>query len=196
MQDPVKLYNPTKLSDFQNKYSLIDWTGILKSLIPNGGIQVTDKIIVTTPEYYERLNALLSSGITLQTLQEYFIIRYVLSKVYSLDNASRAANRAMNGEISSGTSVEQPRWRICVGFTSNTYSNSLGRYYTLKKFGSEAERERAAKFLTTIHEAWLNRIPQIDWLDEQTRKKTIEKVIIPSFSDFVTISNFFLYRSI
>jgi predicted metalloendopeptidase len=178
MQDPVKLYNPTTISDFQTQIPLIDWTGIVKSLIPqgDGGIQAPNTIIVRTPDYYQRLNSLLSNDITLLTLQEYFIIQYVLAKVYSLDDASRAANRKMNGEISSGTSVEQPRWRVCVGYTSNTFSNSLGRYYTLKKFGSEAERKKAEAFLTTIHEAWLNRLPQIEWLDEQTRAKAIEKV--------------------
>lgn len=83
----------------------------------------------------------------------------------------------MNGEISSGTSVEQPRWRTCVGYTSLSFANSLARYYTLKKFGSESERNKAETFLKTIHDAWLNRIPEITWLDDQTREKAIEKVL-------------------
>lgn len=180
MQDPVKLYNPTKLSDFQIQNPLIDWTGILESLIPNGGIHSPDTIIVRTPEYYQKLNDLLSNETTLLTLQEYLIIQFIVAKVYSLDDASRAANRKMSGDISSGTSVEQPRWRICVGYTSNTFANSLGRYYTLKKFGCEAERKKAELFLKTIHDAWLDRIPHIDWLDEQTRAKAVEKVGLSS----------------
>lgn len=177
MQDPVKAYNPTKLSDFQAKNSLIDWTNLLESIIPYGGINLPDTIIVRTPEYFDKLHTLLSNNISLQTLQEYFVIQYVTSRVYSLDDASRAANRKMNAEISSGTTTEQPRWRICVGYTSLSFSNSIGRYYTLQKFGSETERNRAETFLTTIHEAWLNRIPEIKWLDDQTRAKAIEKVI-------------------
>ncbi|KAI9365273.1 hypothetical protein BD770DRAFT_357312 [Pilaira anomala] len=176
MQDPVKAYNPTKLSEFQAKNPLIDWTNLLESIIPYGGINLPDTIIVRTPEYFDKLHTLLSNNISLQTLQEYFVIQYVTSRVYSLDDASRAANRKMNGEISSGTTTEQPRWRICVGYTSLSFSNSIGRYYTLQKFGSETERNRAETFLTTIHEAWLNRIPEIKWLDDQTRAKAIEKV--------------------
>lgn len=185
MQDPVKSYNPTKLSDFQTQNPFIDWIGVLETLIPNGGagIHSPDTIIVRTPEYFEKLNTVLTNA-TLLTLQEYFVIQYVISRVYSLDNASRAANRKMNGEISSGTSVEQPRWRICVGYTSLSFANSLGRYYTLKKFGSETERTRAETFLKTIHDAWLNRIPHITWLDEQTRAKAIEKVCAFSFFFF------------
>lgn len=176
MQDPVKLYNPVALSDFQSQNPLIDWTGILESLIPNGGINSVDSIIIRTPEYFTRLNEVLSKNTTLQALQEYYIIQLIISKVHALDEASRAAYREMNGKISSGTSVEQPRWRVCVTYASGVFGNALGRYYTLKKFGSENERKKAETFLQTIHDAWLERLPEVDWLDEQTRQKAIEKV--------------------
>lgn len=177
MLDPIKSYNPMTLSDFQAKYPLIDWTGILEFVIPQGaGIKSPNTVIVRTPEYYERLNDLLAKNVTLKTLQEYFIIQLVISKVYALDENSRAAYREMNGNISSGTSAKQPRWRTCVNNASNVYGNTLGRFFTLRQFGSEKERKQAEAFLDTIYEAWLNRLPQVEWLDEQTRAKAIEKV--------------------
>lgn len=174
LQDPIKVYNPTKLTDFQANYSLIDWTTILKSVIING-IKLPDVIIDRTPEYYKKLNELLPT-VSLITLQEYFVIQFTLSRVYTLDKTSRAAYRQMTGTIYSGTTVEQPRWRTCVSYASNKFPNTLGRYYTLKKFGSEKERIKAEKFLTSIHQAWLSMLPNLDWLDEQTRQKAIEKV--------------------
>ncbi|KAI7901157.1 uncharacterized protein BX663DRAFT_515138 [Cokeromyces recurvatus] len=177
LQDPIKLYNPIQLSEFQNKYPFMDWASIINSLIPSDSIYTPDTVIIRTPLYYERLNLLLSSNrVKLQTLQDYFIIIYVLNKVYTLDESSRAAYRKMNGEISMGTSVEQPRWRTCVSYTSSALSNSMGRYYALQKFGGEEERKKAEALLTTVHEAWLNRLPNIEWLDEQTRLKAIEKL--------------------
>ncbi len=177
MQDPVKLYNPMTLSDFQAQNPSIDWTSILEFVIPSsGGIKSPNTIIVRTPEYYKELNAFLSKNVTLQTLQEYFIIQLAVAKVYSLDDDSRAAYREMTGKISSGTSVKQPRWRTCVNYASNVFGNTLGRYYTLKQFGSEPERKKAEAFLNTIHDAWLNRLPEVDWLDNQTRAKAVEKV--------------------
>ena len=193
MQDPIALYNPVSLSTFQSQNPLIDWTHILEALIPNGGIQSVDTIIVRTPEFYKRLNQMLSQNVTLQTLQEYFIVNFVISRIHALDKTSRTAYREMNGKISSGTSTEQPRWRICVSYTSSSYGNSLGRYYTLKNFGSEDERKKAEAFLVTIHDAWLSRLPQVGWLDEQTRTKAIEKVI--SFTSscllFLSLTLFF-----
>jgi predicted metalloendopeptidase len=191
MQDPIKLYNPTALTDFQSRNPLIDWSSLLNSLVTSG-ITTPSTIIDKTPDYYERLNTLLSSGnVKLQTLQEYFVILYVMDRIYSLDSTSRAAHRKMIGEISSGISTEKPRWRLCVGYTSNTFSNSLGRYYTLKNFGSENERKKAEVFLTTIHKAWLDRLPNIDWLDDQTRAKALEKVYYNSLALlFVNTQNF------
>jgi predicted metalloendopeptidase len=176
LQDPVKLYNPTSVSEFQSRNSLIDWTSLLSSILPID-INTVSTIIDRTPEYYQRLQELLSSRqVTLQTLQEYFVVLYVSEHIYSLDSTSRAAQRKMEGDISSGTSTEQPRWRQCVGYTSSTFSDSLGRYYTLKKFGSENERKKAEAFLVSIHKAWLDRLPNIEWLDDQTRAKAVEKV--------------------
>ncbi|RCH85801.1 hypothetical protein CU098_002675, partial [Rhizopus stolonifer] len=176
LQDPVKMYNPIKLEDFQAQNPTIDWTSILKALVSDD-ITIPDTIIVRTPEYYQRLNGLLSNGtVSLSTLQEYFIIQYVISRTYALDRESRAATQKMNGAISSGTSIEQARWRVCVGYTSKIFKNTMGRYYTLRKFGGENERKKAEELLTTIHQAWLDRLPNIEWLDEQTREKAIEKV--------------------
>ncbi|KAI8645201.1 hypothetical protein BD408DRAFT_459995 [Parasitella parasitica] len=176
MQDPTKLYNPIKLSEFQAQNPLVDWTSILSfGLSPN--TTLPDIIINRAPQYFERLHKLLSSRIiTEQTLQEFFIIKFVMSMSYTLDSTSREASNKMSGAISSGTTASRPRWEICTSYVSNSFGESLGRYYTLKKFGSEQEREKAEVFLSNVHKAWLDRIPELEWLDEQTKAKAIEKV--------------------
>lgn len=178
MQDPIKRYNPMSPVDFQSRNSLIDWTSILNSLIITD-ITAPSTIINITPSYFQHLHTLLSSGgVKLQTLQEYFVITYVINHIHALDSTSRTAFHKMKGEISSGTSTEEPRWKICLESTSDAFSNSLGRYYTLKKFGSDNERKKAETFLTAIHKAWLDRLPNIQWLDDQTRAKAVAKVNI------------------
>ncbi|OBZ85354.1 Membrane metallo-endopeptidase-like 1 [Choanephora cucurbitarum] len=176
MQDPTKLYNPMNLTDFQAQNPTIDWAGILKALTPND-TSVPERIIIRTPEYFTKLNNLLSSqSVTLQTLQEYFVIQWVLARVDSLDSASRLASIRISGSITTGTFTEQPRQRVCTSSVSNNFKNTMGRYYTLKKFGGEKEIEKAMQFVDLIHQAWADRIPQIDWLDEQTRAKALEKL--------------------
>ncbi|CEP16542.1 hypothetical protein [Parasitella parasitica] len=125
MRDPIKLYNPINLSEFQTQNALIDWASIFKALIPSG-IAVPDRIIDRAPSYFDKLNQLLASGkVTEQTLQEYFVITFVTNQIKYLDSTSREAYRKMKAAISS---------------------------------------------------AWLECIPQLEWLDDQTKAKAIEKV--------------------
>lgn len=179
LQNRVATYHPTALSSLQANNTAIDWTGLFNSLVPEGGKKPGSNttINVRSPPYYNGLNELLpSSNITLQTIQEYLIIRFVLSKISSLDSGSRALLQQMSGKVGGGSSVVSERWVDCVTDTSSFYSNSIGRYYVFKNFGGEAEREKAEKFITSIHEQWLYQMNYIDWLDEETRAKAIEKL--------------------
>ncbi|KAI8972991.1 hypothetical protein BDB01DRAFT_808279 [Pilobolus umbonatus] len=174
LQDPVKNYNPHTLIELQEKYPRIDWIEYIKSFL-QGDHTPPNKIIVRAPSYFESLDQLLPT-LPLLKLQEFCIINFVLYKVYTLDEKSREVNRALNTEIFDGASAEIPRWMTCVGYTSAVFDNVMGRYYTLKKFGAELERKKAEEFLRTIHEAWLNKLPEMDWIDEKTKKKAYEKI--------------------
>jgi predicted metalloendopeptidase len=163
---------------------MIDWTGIINALIPNNGIKSgpNTTLIVRVPSYYKGLNELISSNVTLQTLQEYFIINYVVYKAQYLDETSSTAVKAFSAQSSSISgssttpSVGQGRWLFCATSTSALYKNSIARYYIVKNFGGEAERKKLDSFITTIHNQWIHKLQYNDWLDEQTKDAAIEKV--------------------
>lgn len=181
MEDSLATYNPVALSTFQNNTTAINWAGFFDLLIPSNSTRPRSNstIVVQSPPYYKGLNELLLSPITtLQTVQEYLIIQFVLGKIPSLDSGSRAVLRQMNSKIGLGTSVESERWVDCVAYTSSNYPDSLGRYYVLKNFGGEAEREKVEKFITTIHDQWYHQLNDTVWLDEVTRAKAIQKVCL------------------
>lgn len=181
LENVVKTYNPVELSAIQRDYTSIDWTGLFTSLIPSNSsakLEPNSTVIVQSPPYYKGLNAmLLYSNISLQTVQEYLIIHFVLGQIPSLDSNSRAALRKLSSKIGGGAAVEPKRRVFCTAYTSSFYSNSLGRYYVLKNFGGEAERQEVEKFITTIHDQWYYQLNNTDWLDDVTREKAIEKVI-------------------
>ncbi|KAI8889921.1 zincin, partial [Backusella circina FSU 941] len=175
MHDPIALYNPISLDEFQEQNPLINWNSIFKSLV-QPTIPLPDKIIDRTPSYYKKLNSFLSSGIKMKTLQEYFVIKHIIHYINMLDSESRATYRKLVGSIISGTSVEQPRWRTCTSYTSDVFQELLGRYYVLKSFGSDEDRKKSETFMDAIYKAWMSKLPDADWLDAETRKKAIEKL--------------------
>lgn len=178
MQNRVLAYNPIELSTFQNENPMIDWSGVLNNLVPDEAIKPgpNTTIIIRVPAYYKGLNQLLSSNVTLQTLQEYFIINFVLDKVEFLDETSSAAFRAFDGKLSGGSTAAEERWRSCVTAASVYFKHNLARYYVLKKFGGEAERKKVDSFIETIHQEWIHQLDYVDWLDNQTKAAAIEKV--------------------
>lgn len=180
LENAVKTYNPVELSTLQKEYTAIDWMGYFDALIPSNSsakLQPNSTVIVQSPPYYKGLNAmLLYSNISLQTVQEYLIVHFVLGQIPSLDSTSRAVLRELTSKIGGGASVEPKRWVSCTAYTSSFYSNSLGRYYVLKNFGGEAERQEVERFITTIHDQWYYQLNNTDWLDDVTREKAIQKL--------------------
>ncbi|KAL9547795.1 hypothetical protein MBANPS3_005998 [Mucor bainieri] len=177
LRDPTATYNPLKLSDFQANNSYVDWTTLIESLLPSGDKLPDDNVTIRAMPYFERLNALFFSGnVTERTLQEYCIINFVTNVAFTLDSSTREATRKLKSAISSGTTAAKPRWKTCTDAVSEGISNSMGRHFVLKRFGGEAERKKVETFLTNIHETWTDHLGQIDWLDNQTRSKAVEKV--------------------
>jgi predicted metalloendopeptidase len=160
---------------------MVDWTGILSALIPDEGIKLKPNttIIIRAPAYFQGLNEILSTNVTLETLQEFFIISFLLAKVEFLDETSRVSLRSFAGKIGGGSTATKQRWQECVKTTSTYFPDVMGRYYVLKKFGGETEKEKIETFIDTIHQEWLHKLNFIDWLDNQTRSAAIEKVIFP-----------------
>lgn len=177
LRDPSVTYNPVKLSDFQANNSYVDWTSLIESLLPSGEKVPDNNVTIRATPYFERLNTLLFSGnVTERTLQDYCIISFVTNAAFTLDNSTREADRKMKSAISTGTTAAKPRWKTCTNAVSDGISNSMGRYFVLKRFGGEEERKKVETFLTNIHETWTDHLSQIDWLDNQTRAKAVEKV--------------------
>jgi predicted metalloendopeptidase len=169
------MYNPVSLTDFQSNHSLIDLEKLLKGLVYQG-TPLPETVINGAPAYYDGLNQFLSSGVQMTALQDYFVISYITQLAYSLDTNSRVANAKLKALIT-GNTVEKPRWRTCTDQASKLFDAALGRYYVLRAFGSEAEKNKTETFINTLHDSWRNRIPATQWLDEETRNKAIEKVI-------------------
>ena len=170
------------LTEIQKKYPFINWSKLFKSLIPNGTPE-PETFIVNTPAYFTDLtNWLLSpapseEGVNLQTMQDLFMIKVLKTWLYALDTDTRRIWRHAWAKIYSG-SVELPaRSDTCVNNVVGSFGNIIGRYFIMRRFaGDEEERKQIDDFVTKIHEVWLNRLDDLDWLDSETRQAAIEKV--------------------
>lgn len=169
------------VSELQEKYKFIDWNLFLSHFTPNGAA-VPESIIITSPRFMQALDDwfMNSDGnqndVTARTILDFFTIKTILANVQDLDKDTREVHRAMTSSISSGTTAPPLRERVCITATSKAFGQLLGRYFVIKNFGGEPQREQAARFMDNIQEAWSERLDVIDWLDEETRTRALEKV--------------------
>ncbi|KAI9020829.1 hypothetical protein CLU79DRAFT_753967 [Phycomyces nitens] len=172
--DPVATYNPESIDSLQKKYPFIDWTAFLEAFMAPGE-PLPSKIIVTSPLYLQRLTVLLQNTTTIK-LRDYFVMRHAISQIYALDKETRSLLQELRGSIFSGTTKLPPRAQVCTKSTSGTFGFLAGRYFVLKAFGGEAERIQVERFVDLIQSSWLKRLPELDWLDAQTRSRAISKM--------------------
>lgn len=169
------------IAELHQKYPVADWLQMLRHLTP-GDVSLPERVIVTAPRFLEQLtdwlvnSAIRDDGVTTQNLREYFVIKTIMANVGNVDKDTRELYRNMHSKIASGTTEPLPRSRVCVSQTSNTFGQLLGRYFVMKNFGGEPQRQQVAKFMDNIQSSWMQRLQGVDWLDYETRARAMEKV--------------------
>ncbi|CAO3690443.1 unnamed protein product [Rhizopus stolonifer] len=181
LQDPNAIYNPMTLTELHQSYPWIDWFRVLRNFAPND-VSLPEHVIVTSPRYLQALSSwLLESqnrpdGASTQALREFFSTKVILANMANIDQATREVYRQTIGLITTGATEAQPRGRECVASTSAAFGQLLGRYFVMKSFGGEPEREKVSDFINQILNAWTARLTQSTWLDAETKTRAIEKV--------------------
>ncbi|GAA5809890.1 hypothetical protein MFLAVUS_003305 [Mucor flavus] len=193
-QNPIDLYNPMTIAELHQKYPVVEWIKLIRRFIPED-VSLPSNVIVIAPKYMQDLtdwlvnSASRDDGVTTENLREFFIIKTILANIGYVDKPNRDLYRNMIGKISSGTTESPPRSRICIGQTSNTFGQLLGRYFVMKKFGGERERKQVSKFLDNITSSWKTRLQDVSWLDSETRSRALEKVSKLKHKEAYSVAN-------
>lgn len=163
-------------SQLQERYPFIEWETLLRNYIPDDRA-VPDKIVVNAPSYFEKLNDLLQSGkVTMGTLRDYLAIRAAGNWIYTLDTHTRTLLHEVDSKIISGASELKPRKQECISNANDALGHLVARYFTITKFGGRKEQDAVEEMIRLVHETWLNRLADIDWLDSETKEAAINKV--------------------
>ncbi|KAI9498078.1 hypothetical protein BDB00DRAFT_755249 [Zychaea mexicana] len=188
--DPTKLYNPMPLNEIQQRYPVINWKKFFEAFLPTG-TPVPDTLIVSAPPYFTNLASWLlpslsspstdmqqqqQQGVRLQTIQDFLLVKNLKAWIYALDTNTRRSWRRTSAKISSGSFELPPRYRTCVDNVIGSFGSMVGRFFVMRRFGGEEEREQVDDFISQVHQAWLDRLDKVEWLDPETRKAAIDKV--------------------
>ncbi|KAI7888088.1 uncharacterized protein EV154DRAFT_426255 [Mucor mucedo] len=153
----------------------VDWGLYVNHLSPTNAPH-PGKIVVTSPTYIERVSSDLLSQ-NARTLQAYFLWQTIYTYSDALGQDIRSPiHRLKSKLIGTNPKSVKPRWDTCLDEVNASIGFLAGRYYVLQAFGGDAAKRDADEFVKSIKGVFVDRLPELSWLDEPTREKALEKV--------------------
>lgn len=169
MRDPIATYNKFSLEQFSQNTEPFNWVQILPALKVNGA----DSIIVDNPQFFIDEGKLLTNT-PIEELKVYLKWNILKKSAPYLSKDFIDANFAFS-QVLSGQKVITPRWQRSFTLIDNTIGDLLGQLYVAKYFTPEAKK-RMQDLVKNLSDTFAERIQDLDWMSEETKKKALEKL--------------------
>ncbi|KAF9212802.1 hypothetical protein BGZ59_006316 [Podila verticillata] len=167
-------YNPRTLAQITELIPAIDWSLALEKLLATGA-KVPDPIVVSSPEYLVKLNALLKET-PATTLQNYFAWKLIARLAVNLGVEFRKPMQRLKAALQ-GVSADlvTPRWDTCVDVVDQALGAMAGHYFIGQAFKGDS-KEGADSIITSLRTSFVKGLGRLTWLDHETLVNATEKV--------------------
>ncbi|KAG0276183.1 hypothetical protein BGZ95_007864 [Linnemannia exigua] len=173
-RDPLKYNNPRTVEELTSMIPSIDWPLLIKEVLPEG-VQNTRPIVVATPIFFPKLDALIKDTST-ATLRNYFTWLVIRNQALNLaEPYSRPITvllSTLNG-ISPGIKVD--RSKTCISTINTNLGEAAGHYFILEKFKGDS-RAAFTEVFESLKTAYIKTFPTYDWLDKATLDNALKKL--------------------
>jgi len=177
MQDPSATYNENNLRSLTENYPNINWREYFAKRFDAYDIKDAVKedslIVMDAPQYFEGLSSILKEADvdTLSAYAEWHVIK-VYGK-YIKEDLQEPLKRLR--KVLTGAKIDPPRSEYCVRIVDGVMGMAASKLFIEKAFAGDS-KEAAEKTIEYIKESMSHRIPQMSWIDRQTRNLAIRKV--------------------
>ena len=118
---------------------MVPWLEYINNILTTDLVQVeeTERVIVDEPGYLRNLTQLLPKK-SKRTIANYMFWRVARASLGYFNEAARKIGLEYSKNVT-GTKEETPRWRICTGTASGSFSSPIGNMYVRKHFNEQAK---------------------------------------------------------
>jgi putative endopeptidase len=170
LRDPIKNYNKMSIGDMNKVTPNVDW----KSMTATIGIKNVDTVIVGQPEFYKALHQMIKSY-SIEDWQTYLEWNLVNSYASYLNKAFEKQNFYFFSTVMSGVKEQKPRWKRIVEQTDGSLGELIGQVY-VKDYLPKGSKEKLLEIGNNIRTVYAERIKNLDWMSEETKKKALFKL--------------------
>ncbi|KAE8604152.1 hypothetical protein XENTR_v10014593 [Xenopus tropicalis] len=165
---------PLKMND-QN----INWLKLINAIISPGGVSIeeNEQVALICSDYLKKLRFL--NKYKARELQNYLGWRYILSAINDLSleykNTGIHLKKALYGNAAEGSD-----WQTCVTYLNDNMEDAIGRLYLKETLSADIEhvkvKDKVKEIIAEIRRAFLEMLEEMDWMDEDTKKRAARKV--------------------
>ncbi|MGL2964751.1 M13 family metallopeptidase [Flavobacterium sp. RSB2_4_14] len=170
LRDPIKNYNKMSIGDLNKATPNVDW----KTMTATIGIKNVDTVIVGQPEFYTALHQMIKSY-SIEDWKTYLEWDLVNSYASYLNAAFEKQNFYFFSTIMSGVKEQKPRWKRIVEQTDGSLGELIGQVY-VKDYLPKGSKEKLLEIGNNIRTVYAERIKNLDWMSEETKKKALFKL--------------------
>ncbi|KAG0411557.1 hypothetical protein HPB47_011287, partial [Ixodes persulcatus] len=152
-------------------HTQIDWDRYFNSLLVDK-VTLDEPIIVVVPEFVKQFESLILRT-PARTVANYMVWRVVLQSYGTLGKPWRERLQAFIGVLT-GQTRERARWEQCMGSLTGYLGMALSSLY-VRHFFQEDSKDAALDMVKFILKEFMAILNDIDWMDEQTRKRARAK---------------------
>lgn len=170
MRNPDKMYNKYSFTSFSAETPNMDWNSIFSQL----GVKGEDSLIVTVPTFFTEAGNLLASTST-DIWKTYLRFHVTNDMAPYLSSNFSDLRFDFYGKTISGLEEQKPRWKRVLHVVDGDVGELLGKMYVDKHFKPEA-KERMLTMISNLEEAYHERIQNLDWMSDETKKRALNKL--------------------
>jgi len=169
-RDPNAIYHKMTPADLARQAPGFPWEAYLHTL----GVKPQKQLLVRQPGFFKALGQMAGSVPAAQW-QTYLKVRLVEAFADQLPEAFVKQSFAFHGKVLNGLPEAEARWKKVQSQTDGALGEIVGQLYVAKAFAPEAKVKMKA-MIEDLRAALGDRIRQLDWMTEPTKKAALEKL--------------------
>lgn len=169
-RDARKTYNPMSVSQLQNTVPAFKWNAYFEGV----GAENLDSIVVSQPEYMKALQQIIAQN-SVEDWKTYLKWNFFNDAASSLTTELERKKWEFYDQTLRGAQEQRPLEERALASVNRTIGEALGKLYVDEYFPAEA-KEKAQDMIANIIKAYDNRIQNLSWMSEDTKKKALNKL--------------------
>ncbi|HKK44077.1 MAG TPA: M13 family metallopeptidase [Balneolaceae bacterium] len=169
-RDPHKNYNKMTVSRLQEMTPNINW----KHFFESAGLSRVDTVIVGQPEFFTALDGYVDSY-SMDTWKNYLKLHLISRLAPYLDDHTYQTYFDFYSKTLRGVQEPRPRWKRVVNTTNRSLGDLIGQVY-VDEYLPKGTKAKLMEIGKAIRDVYAERIENLDWMSEPTKKKALYKL--------------------